>query len=222
MLSLRIRWAACVAASLLATGCCGSLRCGGPACGDGCGKGCSYAGMKYETCCETCGGGFCSSCSKCGSGGCSCGEHVTCGEGCGADCNGSCAKCACKGCGTCGCGKQTPCWLLNCFATCAGCGERHWNEWYNDPPRCAEPCDCYGNWVGPGHGGYYRAPYLNDPYLLGKKPSAEPLELAEDNAAESESDSQDASSASLQQSEMAVNSAATADYDDSQLAEGLN
>jgi hypothetical protein len=37
----------------------------------------------------------------------------------------------------------------------------YWSEWHNDPPQCCDPCDCYGNWVGPGAG--YRAPY-HHPY----------------------------------------------------------
>jgi hypothetical protein len=34
---------------------------------------------------------------------------------------------------------------------CSGCdSELYWSEWYNDPPRCCDPCDCHGNWTGPG------------------------------------------------------------------------
>jgi hypothetical protein len=36
----------------------------------------------------------------------------------------------------------------------------YWSEWHNDPPRCCDPCDCYGNWTGPGNGPY-RAPYAH-------------------------------------------------------------
>jgi hypothetical protein len=46
---------------------------------------------------------------------------------------------------------------------CSGCGcdgEVYWSEWHNDPPRCCDPCDCYGNWTGPGNGPY-RAPYAH-------------------------------------------------------------
>jgi hypothetical protein len=49
-----------------------------------------------------------------------------------------------------------------CYAGC-GCNEEvYWNEWHNDPPRCCDPCDCYGNWTGPGSGPYH-APYAH-PY----------------------------------------------------------
>jgi hypothetical protein len=44
---------------------------------------------------------------------------------------------------------------------CSGCGcdeEVYWSEWHNDPPRCNDPCDCHGNWIGPSAGSY-RAPY---------------------------------------------------------------
>jgi hypothetical protein len=44
---------------------------------------------------------------------------------------------------------------------CSGCGcseEVYWSEWHNDPPRCCDPCDCHGNWIGPSSGSY-RAPY---------------------------------------------------------------
>jgi hypothetical protein len=46
---------------------------------------------------------------------------------------------------------------------CSGCGcdeEVYWSEWHNDPPRCCDPCDCYGNWTGPSAGSY-RAPYAH-------------------------------------------------------------
>jgi hypothetical protein len=37
---------------------------------------------------------------------------------------------------------------------CGGCGsEVYYNEWYNDPPRCCDPCDHCGNWSGCGCGG---------------------------------------------------------------------
>jgi hypothetical protein len=28
------------------------------------------------------------------------------------------------------------------------CGECYWSEWFNDPPACHDPCDCYGNYAG--------------------------------------------------------------------------
>ncbi|TWT37670.1 hypothetical protein KOR34_26300 [Posidoniimonas corsicana] len=70
------------------------------------------------------------------------------------------------GCGDC-CGKPCGCLvkikrtlgrLLGGLCACDGCdGEVYWNEWHNDPPRCCDPCDKCGNWVGPSGG--YRAPY---------------------------------------------------------------
>jgi hypothetical protein len=100
--------------------------------------------------------------------GCSC--HVACSTPCGDGCRGTspyafqkyeacCETCgppdgypcgACLECGDkCACGRSLR-WL-GALTDCAGCGERYWSEWYNDPPRCAEPCDCCGNWIGPGH-----------------------------------------------------------------------
>jgi hypothetical protein len=29
-----------------------------------------------------------------------------------------------------------------------GCGERFWNNWYNSPPLCCDPCDQWGNFTG--------------------------------------------------------------------------
>lgn len=172
-----------LAAAMLAVG----VACGGGCCAVQCGNGCNagspYAFQQYDCACESCGAGWCGG----GQGGCGCGGGVACGDGCrcgdartsGDGCaNGRCGcqsgggRCGCKsggacGCGKCGdgchrCGRPTPCWVLNLFCRCAGCGEWYWNEWYNDPPRCAEPCDCYGNWIGPGSVGNYRAPYRSE------------------------------------------------------------
>jgi hypothetical protein len=42
--------------------------------------------------------------------------------------------------------------LCSC-SPCAGCnGETYWSEWHNDPPRCQDPCNCHGDWIGPGCG----------------------------------------------------------------------
>lgn len=37
--------------------------------------------------------------------------------------------------------------------TCgAGCSDEiYWGEWFHDPPKC-DPCDKYGNYIGPQHG----------------------------------------------------------------------
>jgi hypothetical protein len=66
-----------------------------------------------------------------------------------------------KDCGFCsGCG-----YIVGLFNSCCGCSgcdsELYWSEWHNDPPRCCDPCDHYGNWIGP-YGGN-RAPYYH-PY----------------------------------------------------------
>jgi hypothetical protein len=29
----------------------------------------------------------------------------------------------------------------------------YWSEWHNDPPRCCDPCNRCGQWVGPSAGG---------------------------------------------------------------------
>lgn len=56
--------------------------------------------------------------------------------------------------------------------SCTGCSsELYWNEWYNDPPRCCDPCDRCGNWIGPSAG--YQAPYSH-PYQVSKHVSAVP------------------------------------------------
>jgi hypothetical protein len=63
-----------------------------------------------------------------------------------------------------------------CSAVCGGCSgcsdEAYWCEWHNDPPRCCDPCDRCGNWVGPSGcgcecGGGYSAPY-DHPYSSGE------------------------------------------------------
>jgi hypothetical protein len=58
-----------------------------------------------------------------------------------------------KHCGFCsGCGHLLS--VLCCCNPCAGCsGETYWSEWHNDPPRCQDPCNCHGDWIGPGNGG---------------------------------------------------------------------
>jgi hypothetical protein len=33
----------------------------------------------------------------------------------------------------------------------SSCGECYWSEWFNDPPACCDPCDCYGNYAGHRH-----------------------------------------------------------------------
>jgi hypothetical protein len=159
MLSQLTRLAA-VGVLCAAAGCACSVKSCGPDCGSGCEcgrKGSSFAGMKYNVCCETCGPGFC----------------------------GKCGVDRCGGCRTC---RPPICPVLGTLTDCAGCGERYWNEWYNDPPRCADPCDCCGNWMGPGvptccsggacgHGGC----------MVAESTAVPPLEVAEQPADEDES-----------------------------------
>ena len=142
-------------------------------CGDGCGcDGRQFAGQVWE-CCHECGppispctGPECCGCEpSCGCG--DCGEPACgcgCDEGCG--CEPSCGCGSSCGCGTSGsnlgCGFGQCCGrvvgFIDRLCGCTGCdGELYWSEWHNDPPRCCDPCDHCGNWVGPGYG--YRAPY---------------------------------------------------------------
>jgi hypothetical protein len=68
-----------------------------------------------------------------------------------------------------------------CGASSCGCdSEVYWCEWHNDPPRCCDPCDRCGNWVGPGAGcdcgcyGGYTAPYdhpYGGEYHTGRRPT---------------------------------------------------
>jgi hypothetical protein len=55
-----------------------------------------------------------------------------------------------KHCGFCSClGHALS--VVCCCNPCAGCnGETYWSEWHNDPPRCQDPCNCHGDWIGPG------------------------------------------------------------------------
>jgi hypothetical protein len=44
-----------------------------------------------------------------------------------------------------------------CSALCGGggcgcSGELYWCEWHNDPPRCCDPCNRCGQWIGPSAG----------------------------------------------------------------------
>jgi hypothetical protein len=154
-----------------------------PACG--CGTGCyangrQYAGQKYRCGCEShvpiC---PCTGCDGCGQGCC----EPACGCGCGSACEPACGcgsgcepcryhKCCLKHCGFCsGCGYVVS--ALCCGNSSCGCnGEVYWNEWHNDPPRCQDPCNCNGNWIGPSsapygcgpngcgpYGGYFGGPY---------------------------------------------------------------
>jgi hypothetical protein len=129
-------------------------------CGDDCRQKSPYAGMKYQCPCETCGPEFC---QHCGAQDGACGDQVQCGSGCdGGKCDGRlCRR------------------LWSAMFHCTGCGELYWNEWINDPPACVEPCDCYGNYIGPA-AGYFRAPYRRDEMIAEGQPvDATPLEAVE-------------------------------------------
>lgn len=157
---------------------CAGVECGEPACDAACGDaGCCdvakscYAGMKWKGSCGPCQGiKFC----RCTGPGC---KDKGCGPACGCE-PGCVAAPACEpGCECdepCGCGStcgdaNCECRLLfklRCLVRgvfgCAGCdGELYWSEWHNDPPRCCDPCDKCGNWIGPSIG--YQAPYSH-PY----------------------------------------------------------
>lgn len=163
------------------------------ACGDTCGGGCNMAFQKWTDCgnCQgpklcPCTGPECSD-GSCGIGpGCGCAEPACgCDVGCGMEsgCTIGCGDGACGGgCGdVCGCDKPTcgvlysvkyalgsvaGC-VLSPFFACGGCdGELYWSEWHNDPPRCCDPCDKCGNWIGPAAG--YRAPY-DHPYGVARE-----------------------------------------------------
>ncbi|MCA9236099.1 MAG: hypothetical protein KDA44_11550 [Planctomycetales bacterium] len=159
-----VRFSAAVTAVVLlaAASGCSALR-GGDCCDEGCRDGRSFAGMKYDACCEHCGGG----CGKSGccddqcAGSCDDCNDACCDAACDACGAGDCGRCAGDGCG-CSCQKKGG-WFSRvcrkCGIGCAGCGEFYWCEWENDPPACCEPCNCHGDYIGPGDPGYYRAPY---------------------------------------------------------------
>ena len=166
--------------ALLAVGSFMSLGCTschyGIGCGSSCGDRCGYGGQVYqgcgEGCCESglklcpCTGPECSDCGPtCAAepgccaveAGCGCEpECDACEPGCGVD-SGCCGTCGSRGCaprllGGIGCFFQSI--FGEVGGGCNGCdGELYWSEWHNDPPRCCDPCDRCGDWVGPGSGG---------------------------------------------------------------------
>jgi hypothetical protein len=144
---------------------CGASNCG---CGSYCVDGRSFAGKTYNCGCESympmrgCTG---PACCDSGCGGCGCGDSCEAGCGCEASCGcGDCCEASC-GCGSSCCKKKTSCCsgLFSacgrmCSALCGGgscgcSGEMYWSEWHNDPPRCCDPCNRCGQWVGPPSGG---------------------------------------------------------------------
>jgi hypothetical protein len=209
--------AAFFAATSACLGCGGALKCG-----SGCATGSPYAFMKYDCACETCGPSGCGGCTSCGDV-CTCGKQVGCGDHC------SCGGAGCAACGgctlyrteSCKCGPLPCLRWIGAWLDCAGCGECYWNEWYNDPPACAEPCDCYGNWAGPGHPGYFRAPYRSHHGWVADKSAAasESGQLAD---GEPSLDELDAAAASAEvPKESAATQTTPAVYDDRVLTDEL-
>jgi hypothetical protein len=152
------------AVAALATVCLMAAGCRAVRCGDGCecrcGGGASLAFAKYDFSCDNACGGCCGACG---------GESCDCATPCGCDnAEGGCAK---------DCRRS---WM-NRLCGCTGCGELYWSEWHNHPPARCEPCDCLGNYVGPGSPGFYRAPYRrHDAFAQDESPAtASALELAD-------------------------------------------
>lgn len=153
----------------LAIGCCGprSMMGCGSACGDHCGGGRAYAGQIFKgcgtsyvpfgrctgpACCDV--GPGCGCEPGCGIGpGCGVGAGCGCEPACGVDV--SCGVDPGCGCGDLGCrprglGLFGHGGILGRLFGSSGCsGEIYWSEWHNDPPRCCDPCNRCGEWVGP-------------------------------------------------------------------------
>ena len=143
------------------------LRSSSCGCGGYCVDGRKFAGRTYNCGCE-------SYMPMCGCTGPSCCGEPTCGCGCGDCCE---AGCGCEAelrlqqllravvrlrqrlqaeAGCCSglfsaCGRM--CSAHSAAAAVCGCsGEVYWSEWHNDPPRCCDPCNRCGQWVGPSAG----------------------------------------------------------------------
>ena len=160
-----VRFACSLAALLIATGS-GLSASACDQCGGGASHHSSYSVGVASAGCSSCGGRSSGRCSTCTNGP-----------------SNKCRTCArspepvdcCNGCGTgrtvFGCGWRT--WDFLGYWTCGGgcgteggCGEIYRGDYASDPPDCCDPCDGYGNFVGPGHGGY-RARYNPSHYVGG-------------------------------------------------------
>ena len=126
-MSVKTRIAASLAMLCLAvSGCRSAINCA-----DDCARphGSPLAGARYDCSCEQgrprCAGGP----VECGSPS----ETSGCAEACGSGCNGGCRP-----------------GLVDRLCGCTGCDELYWCEWYNSPPQLCQPCDCHGNYTGPG------------------------------------------------------------------------
>lgn len=161
-----------------AIGCAVEAGCGCETeCCDAVGGGCSIAGQRWRGDCQcdgprinVCTGPECCDCEPA----CGCGEPECGVGGCGDVCGGGCGGCG-RGplrgfLGEMGFGARSvacecrrvfgPLFgCLGCVGGCGGCDkELYWSEWHNDPPRCCDPCDSHGGWVGPPSTAH-RAPY---------------------------------------------------------------
>ena len=94
-----------------------------------------------------------------------CGPGAGMGDGCGTidGCGESCGPCGCQ-CGGCTCGCcEGPGLLCSIFGLIRpgvwfgcynnGCGEIYWGDFHGDPPDCCDPCNCMGDYTGPGGSG---------------------------------------------------------------------
>jgi hypothetical protein len=174
LIIVALSFISCTASAGLAQGPCSLFCCFfGHRCGSSCEPGCGYepscgcgvacgmdgrqlAGQTWSGCCED-GPRLCycrDACGNCAGG--ACGPANSCGCG----CEPTCATEPSCGCAS-NCGSSNGgCGLFDCLFGCTGCrSEFYWSEWHNDPPRCCDPCDCNGNWIGPSAG--YRAPYAH-------------------------------------------------------------
>ena len=125
-MSIQSRIAASLVMLCLAVGGCRSAI----NCADDCARphGSPLAGARYDCSCEQ-------GCTRCAGGPVACGAR--------SETNGCADACGC-----CNDGCRTG--LVDRLNGCTGCGELYWSEWYNSPPPLCQPCDCHGNYTGPG------------------------------------------------------------------------
>jgi hypothetical protein len=152
-------------AAVVNVGCCGPR---GMGCGSSCGECCdgrAYAGQIYKGCgTPKIPYGVCTGPRCCDTGcepgcgcepACGCEASCACEPACGAE-----PACGCEpACGVaadCGCGCPPSRGLfgfggiMGCLFGNTGCSsDIYWDEWHCDPPRCCDPCNRCGQWVGP-------------------------------------------------------------------------
>lgn len=140
---------------MVLSGCCVS-RVGSGGCVGGCGGDIIVENAGCD--CSSCGGGEIALETvvepDCGCASSGCGGNCGAGFG-GGTCAGGCGIMG--GCGRphggCGFGGHLsrfilP-WIQGHLSCGSGCGEVYWHEWINDPPDCTDPCDNYGQFIGP-------------------------------------------------------------------------